>query len=1145
MSTFNEMKIEPQPAGQPWEFGFWSLIVTQFQGAFSDNALKNLVILIIIGMGLPPEKRDLLVPLTAALFSIPFIFFSMTGGYFADRFSKRSTTLGVKIFEIAVMLIAAAGLGLRVLPLQFTAIFLMGVHSAIFGPSKYGLLPELLPEKRLSWGNGVIELGTFLAIILGTVCGAVLAGQFHARQAYSGLILIGLAIFGLISAFGITKVPAANPAKRYRWNGLAELRLQMQTIRADRVLFLAVLGNTYFWFLGQLLTFNVVVYGSDVLHLSELQIGELQAAIAIGIGLGSLAAGYLSGNKIEYGLIPLGSIGLTAFAILLYRPNLSLIAVGINLSLLGFFSGFFVVPINALIQHRPPKESKGGVLAAANLLSFVGVFLAAGVYYGMRGIGHFHPQFIFLISALVTAGATIYVLFLLPDMLLRFLLWLFTHSVYRIKVQGRDNIPDKGGALFVCNHLSFVDGLLLIASTDRFVRFIMYKGIYDMPVVKPFVKIMKAIPISSQLRPREMLRSLQEASDAINNGEVVCIFAEGQITRIGQLLPFRRGLTRIMRDVTAPIIPVCLDGVWGSIFSYEKGRFFWKVPHRLAQPVTISYGKPMPSDSAPFDVRQAVQELNASSWHYRKPQMKPLQRAFVRTARRRPLRFAMADIRTPKLRFGSALMKTIFLARRLKPVWDAQEMVGILLPPSISGALVNFAALLMGKVPVNLNYTVSAQTLASCADQCGISTVITSRAFIEKIKINPPGKIVYLENLAAAPRNSEKIKALLSSCLLPVRLLERSLGRKKPLGLDDIAAIIFSSGSTGDPKGVMLTHYNVASNIQQMGQIFAFNRKDRFLGVLPFFHSFGFTATMMIPAALGVGVVYHPNPFDAQAVGDLVREHGITLLVATPTMLQAYMRRCQPEDFGSLQYVMAGAEKLPERLAQSFEDVFGIRPMEGYGCTECSPVVTVNTHDYRAAGFRQVGAKRGKIGHPLPGISVRIVDPESMRPQPVGLPGLLLVSGPNVMKGYLGKPEKTREVMHEGWYVTGDIGSVDEDGFVQIVDRSSRFSKIGGEMVPHIKVEELLHNLAGSTEQKFVVTGAPDEVKGEQLVVFHLLADEQLKDCLEKLSAAAIPNLWKPRSNHFFHVEAFPLLGTGKLDLRKVKEMAGGIVKAA
>jgi acyl-[acyl-carrier-protein]-phospholipid O-acyltransferase/long-chain-fatty-acid--[acyl-carrier-protein] ligase len=290
---------------------------------------------------------------------------------------------------------------------------------------------------------------------------------------------------------------------------------------------------------------------------------------------------------------------------------------------------------------------------------------------------------------------------------------------------------------------------------------------------------------------------------------------------------------------------------------------------------------------------------------------------------------------------------------------------------------------------------------------------------------------------------------------------------------------------------------------------------------------------------VGVGAVYHPNPLDAKTIGPLVREYSATFLLATPTFLQLYLRGCAAEDFGSLRVVMTGAEKLPDRLATAFEEQFGIRPLEGYGCTECSPAVAVNTHDFRSAGFRQVGAKRGKIGHPLSGVSVRIVDPDTGVPQPMGQPGLMLVRGPNVMQGYLGKPEKTAEVLHDGWYTTGDIAALDEDGFLQITDRLSRFSKIGGEMVPHIKIEERLHELASSTEQTFVVAGVPDEKKGERLVVLHKLADEPLRAVLEKLSQIDLPNLWKPRPDQFFRVESFPMLGTGKLDLRKVKDIAG------
>jgi acyl-[acyl-carrier-protein]-phospholipid O-acyltransferase/long-chain-fatty-acid--[acyl-carrier-protein] ligase len=649
--------------------------------------------------------------------------------------------------------------------------------------------------------------------------------------------------------------------------------------------------------------------------------------------------------------------------------------------------------------------------------------------------------------------------------------------------------------------------------------------------------MIRAIPISSELRPREMLQSLREASNAIRAGEVVCIFAEGQITRIGQLLPFRRGMERIMKGVDAPIVPVNLDGVWGSIFSFERGRFLWKMPRSIPYPVTVSFGKPMAATSTPFEVREAVQQLQTDAYRYHKKRMHTLPRAFVRTAHGSPFRFAMGDKRRARMSWGMALLSAILLARRLRSTWAGQEMVGILLPPSVPGALVNFAAVLSGKIPVNLNYTSSNETLESCAQQCGLQTVITTKLLLDRIPLKVPGKTILLEEAAAAPRIGEKIAALLL-WFLPGYWLERILSRAKPKTLDDLATVIFSSGSTGEPKGVMLTHYNIASNIEQMGQTFMLEHKDVLLGVLPFFHSFGFTVTLWLPAVLGCGVAYHPSPLDLTAVSELVRDYRVTFLLATPTFLQAYLRRCSPEDFGSLQFVVVGAEKLPDRLALAFEDRFGIRPLEGYGATECSPVIAVNTRDFRAPGFRQVGAKRGHIGHPLPGISVRIVDPETRERLPVGAAGLLLVRGPNVMKGYLGKPEKTAEVLQDGWYVTGDIAAEDEDGFLTITDRLSRFSKIGGEMVPHIKIEEKLQELAGATEQRFVVTGVPDGKKGERLVVLHTIPPDELKPLLDRMPETGLPNLWTPRANQFFHVEELPHLGSGKLDLRRVHEMA-------
>src|SRR6202034_2526562 len=422
--------------------------------------------------------------------------------------------------------------------------------------SKYGLLPELLPETKLSWGNGIIEFGTFLAAIAGVAAAGFLAEEYRAHEPIAGFIFLGCSVFGMLTSLGITRVPAGNPSKQFQWNAFGDFISQMKTILADRVLGWAVLGNMYLFFLAAFLQTVIVIYGHDVLRVDDRHTSYLQAAIAIGIGIGSVAAGYLSGGKIEYGLIPLGAVGMTVFGAMLYLPGHTLTVVGVHLALLGFFGGLFAVPVNALIQHRPRPEQKGGVIAAANLVSWIGILLSSAAYWIFASVLRESARTMFLDGAILTLVTTGYAIWLLPDSLVRFLLWAVTSILYRIHVEGRENVPQSGGALFVCNHMSFVDGLLLIASIDRPIRFILYKAVYDLPYIKPIAKIIGAIPIPSEQRPREMLHSLRQATNAIKNGEIVCIFAEGQITRIGGLLSFRRGMARIMEGVAAPIAPV-------------------------------------------------------------------------------------------------------------------------------------------------------------------------------------------------------------------------------------------------------------------------------------------------------------------------------------------------------------------------------------------------------------------------------------------------------------------------------------------------------------------------------------------------------------------------------------------------------------
>jgi acyl-[acyl-carrier-protein]-phospholipid O-acyltransferase/long-chain-fatty-acid--[acyl-carrier-protein] ligase len=578
--------------GQNWRRGFWSLIAAQFQGAFNENGLKTLIIFIILAMDFGKEDRDRLVLVVGALFSAPFILFSMAGGYLADRVSKRGVTIGTKFLEIGVFVFATFALARMNVHLALVAVFLASTQAAIFGPSKYGLLPEILPPKLLSWGNGVLELGTFLAVIAGSVGGAFLADEFRGRQEFSGIFFLSCSALGLLFCLGISRVPAADPTKKFRLNSLGDLWSQIKLMHGDRILWFAMLGNTYFWFMGALLQFDIIIYGQDVLKLSSTTNGLLQAALAIGIGIGSLAAGFLSGGKIEYGLVPLGSFGMTMLGVLLSRHGLSFVSVLAILAGLGFAGGFFVVPVNALIQRRPDETNRGGIIAAANLLSFVGIGAASGAYFILVRYLQLGPAAIFLWASLATLAATIYALYLQPDALLRLLVWILTHTLYRLHVTGREMVPAKSGAWLLPNHGSIADGALLIASLDRPIRFLISDEISENPLIKPVATILHAIPVVAEHGSQEMIRSGREAANAIQNGELVCILSDGQTINSDRPIPFREEIDRVMNETGAPIIPVNLEDLADFVVSFAGGRLVWKFPRHILCPVRVVFGEP-------------------------------------------------------------------------------------------------------------------------------------------------------------------------------------------------------------------------------------------------------------------------------------------------------------------------------------------------------------------------------------------------------------------------------------------------------------------------------------------------------------------------------------------------------------------------
>jgi acyl-[acyl-carrier-protein]-phospholipid O-acyltransferase / long-chain-fatty-acid--[acyl-carrier-protein] ligase len=727
--------------------------------------------------------------------------------------------------------------------------------------------------------------------------------------------------------------------------------------------------------------------------------------------------------------------------------------------------------------------------------------------------------------------------------LLRGFILLVTSTLYRVRVLGRANVPATGSVLLAPNHVSFVDALLLLSTVGRPIRFVIEASYAERWYLRPFVRALGCVPISASGGPRQMLRAFRDAGAALERGEVVCIFPEGQLTRTGMLLPFQRGMTRLVKGRDAVIVPVYMDRVWGSVFSREGGRFLFKWPKRIPYRVTVAFGKPLPADTPADEVRNAVQDVSVDAWTARRPTRPPLHRTARRMLRRRLFRTVLADASRPRVTGLQALAGTVALARALRPEWEEQERVGILLPPSVGGVLVNLAAVFSGRTPVNLNYTVGPAGLASSARQAGLRNVVTSREFLEKAKIELPAGLepVFVDQVRARIGRGARLFGALVALFGSARAMERACGATRRLTSGDVATIIFSSGSTGEPKGVVLSHFNVDSNVEASMQAFRLTPHDRILCVLPLFHSFG-NFLLWFSVNQGIPLVLHVSPLDAENVGALVERHRVTMLLATPTFLQLYLRRCTPGQFGSLRFVVVGAAKLPASLRDAFDEAFGVEPLEGYGTTECAPVVCSAVPDFRAPGFFQPGSRRGSVGQPIPGVALRVVDPETLAPLPAGKPGMLLVRGPNVMQGYLGRDDLTAKALRDGWYVTGDVARIDDDGFVWITDRLARFSKIGGEMVPHGRVEEALHHAAGvavvAGQQVFAVTSVPDEKKGERLAVVHTFDPARLDDVVRQLAASGLSNLFLPRRQDFVRVDALPLLGSGKLDLLALRRIA-------
>ena len=1153
----------PHENGETWGRGllsrsFLGLLLTQFFGATNDNLLRWLV----IGVGKQYVEESQVGWILAAgtvAFVLPYILLAAPSGYLADAFSKRTVIVGCKLAEIGIMLLAIASIVMGSATLMLLSVALMGAQSALFGPSKLGSIPEMLDETKISAANGLIGLTTVIATTVGSGLGMWLADatgvKGQERWWLSAVILVSISMVGLATSLAIEYLPVANSKRKFPWNLARQTVRDLRTLSSQRAMLRVALGIMFFWSLGALFQLSIDQFAFEGGATEQSQVTPLLIALVTGVGLGSILAGYWSGGRVELGILPLGAGGLAVTSLLLFavkgtliNPShhwtVSYVLACLLLFLMGCSAGLFDVPLAAFMQHRSDPKQRGSVLAASNFLTFSGILMAAVAFGLMRTEVLGHPLLsarqIFLLCGMLTLPVFVYIACLIPQASIRFLAWLVTHTTYRVRLFQAENLPKEGPALLIANHISWLDGLLLVAVSPRPIRLIVSTNLLSSWWSRGLARIMGAIPVGRA--PKAAWSAIETARAALLNDELVCIFPEGRINRSSQLQAFKAGALEIVRGTSAPMVPVYLDELWGSIFSFHGGRFFWKWPRRWSRNISIWFGRPVGKVDTIYSVRQAVKDLSADAVTGRKGHTMLLPQEMIRKCRKAMFRWKVADSTGMRLTGGSLLMRSLVLRRLLtrEVLQEDEKYVGILLPPSVGAVVTNAALTFSKRVAVNLNYTTSSDTLNQCIGKAGIRHVLTSRKVLEKLGLKIDAEIVFLEDLREQLTLADKLAATAMTYAMPASLLDRLLGLHTLQG-DDELTVIFTSGSTGDPKGVILTFHNIGTNVEAVDHVVQLRRSDIVLGILPFFHSFGYMVTLWVPLGLDVRSVYHFTPLDARQVGKLPRKWGATVLLSTPTFLRSYLRRCEKADFEKMDIVVTGAEKMPMPLAAAFEEKFGVRPVEGYGITELSPLVSVNVPLSRSLAD-QTDSKFGTVGRPIPGVATKIVDPDSWAELSVDTEGMLLVKGPNVMKGYLGEAGKTEDVLRDGWYTTGDIAKIDQQGFITITGRLSRFSKIGGEMVPHIHIEAMIQEILDPNDEdemvRAVVTSVADRRKGERLIVLYAQMALEPEEVCRRLSEQGMAKLWIPSPDSFYQVEEIPLLGTGKLDLKGMRELA-------
>jgi acyl-[acyl-carrier-protein]-phospholipid O-acyltransferase/long-chain-fatty-acid--[acyl-carrier-protein] ligase len=1124
---------------------FAPLFVTQFLGAFNDNLLKAALGILVTFRLAEQAHLDAasLTMVAGALFIAPFFLFSGASGTLSDRFDKALIARWVKIVEIGIMALGAWGLWQGSVPVLLASLFCLGTHSTVFGPIKYALLPQHLREDELVAGNALIEAGTFLAILLGTILGGSIA-LFDNGAAIVGICGIVSAVSGWLAARQIPAAPPAFGAEPPRIRLFHDTIDVVSHVTSRPKLMLPILATSWFWLFGLIIVSGLPVFAKDVLYANEQVVTMMLALFAIGVGLGSILAEKLLHGEVSARYVPLAAVAMAYFAFDLYVASANVAAttdlasVGAFLSRSGSWrvmidlvgvamaGGLFTVPLYAILQHESEPSHRSRVIAANNIinaLAMTAATLAAGALSAYLTMGE-----LFALCGLCTIPVAIIAAWVVRRPLGKMVMRVVLRVLYRVQVEGLEHARSAmPHAVIAANHASFLDGVLLGAFMPGDPIFAVDTFIAKQWYARPFLAMVNAFPVdpTNPLSIRSMIR-------AVDAGSACIIFPEGRVTTTGALMKVYEGPAVIAERTKAALVLVRIEGAEFTPFSRLAGkvrqRWFPRLRIRILPPKRLESPGGVTGRARRAALRRTLRDEMVQTMFATAQLETTLFDALLEARKWHGGGHVIADdIEFRPMNYRGLITASLALGRVLAERTMPGERVGVLLPTSRASVVTFFGLQAEGRVPAMLNFSTGPAAAQSACRAAEIGLVVTARKFVEKAKLDAmvtalasQATVLYLEDIRSELTVGARLRALVRSAL--------AKPRHRPERADDPAVVLFTSGSEGTPKGVVLSHRNMLANRHQLGTVVDFSPKDVLFNALPVFHSFGLTGGLLLPLLAGVRVFLYPSPLHYRTVPELAYGVNATILFGTDTFLAGYARVADAYDFYSVRYVFAGAERVKAETRRIWFEKFGIRILEGYGTTETAPAVAVNT---------PMHFKAGTVGRLLPGITHRLDTIEGITEG-----GRLFVSGPNVMLGYLrAENPGVIDPPQNGWYDTGDIVEVDTEGFVTIKGRAKRFAKVAGEMVPLGAVEEFVAKVWPSAMHAVVTV--PDAKRGEQLV----LVTDQVDAARAPLAAAAreggLPEIFVPRS--IVRVPKIPILGTGKVDYVSAGKLAADLAQAS